>query len=312
LINIKSIDIIKKLEENIFSEIQMKREFYFMNELLKEIEYNNGIFPKEQLKEIIHRKEEFIPELLEILKNAKENYAEILEKPEYFAHIYASFLLAQFKEKQSLKLIVDLISLPDEIPDDMFGDLITEELHKILASVCGGDTELIKRLVEDSSINEYVRCAAIKSFIVLLGEGEISQSEVIEYYKSLFEGKLEREFSQVWNELICSSCEAGPSELYAYIKRAYVDGLVEDEIITLEDVDGAIKIHDKEKFPNLINEGYGFIKDTIAELSCWVCFKKESDKPKSQFMLGINKVNKSKKKDKKKQAKATKKKQRKK
>ena len=89
----------------------------------------------------------------------------------------------------------------------------------------------IKRLMEDSNVNEYVRCAAIKTFIVLLGEGVISQSEVIEYYKSLYEGKLERELSQVWNELICSSCEAGPSELYEYIKKAYEDELVEEDII---------------------------------------------------------------------------------
>ena len=282
-----------------------------MNELLKEIDHNNGEFPQLQLKEIIKRKEEFIPELLEILKNAKENHEDILKEPEYFAHIYASFLLAQFKEKQSFKLIIDLVSLPDEIPDGMFGDLLTEELHKILASVCGGETESIKRLVEDSSVNEYVRCAAIKSFIVLLGEGVISQSEVIEYYKSLYEGKLEREFTQVWNELICSSCEAGPEELYQYIKKAFEDELVEEDLITLADVDDAVKIHDKEKFPNLKNEGYAFIMDTIAELGCWICFRKDTDKPKSEFMIGINKLNKDKKKNKKKQIKATKKKQRK-
>ncbi|MBU3092414.1 DUF1186 family protein [Clostridium sp. CF011] len=281
-----------------------------MNELLKEIEYNNGKFPEAQLKEIINRKEEFIPELLEVLKNAKENYGEILEKPNYFAHIYAIFLLAQFKEKQSIEPIIDLISLPNEISDDIFGDFLTEDLHKILASVCGSDMDPIKRLVEDSSVNEYVRSAAIKSFIVLLGEGVISQSEVIEYYKSLFEEKLEREFSQVWNELIYDSCEAGPSELYEHIKKAYKDGLIDEECISLEEVDGAIKIHDKEKFPKLKEEGYSFLKDTIEELGCWRCFPRESIESKSQYMLGINKMNKN--KNKKKQVKATKKKQRKK
>ena len=279
-----------------------------MNELLKEIEYNNGEFPEIQLKEIINRREEFIPELLEILKNAKENYDEILQKPNYFAHIYATFLLAQFKEKQSFKLIIDLVSLPNEISNDIFRDFLTEDLHKILASVCGGDTQPIKKLVEDSNVNEYVRCAAIKSFIALLGEDVISQSEVIEYYKSLFQGKLEREFSQVWNELIYDSCEAGPSELYEHIKKAYKDELVDEDCISLEEVDGAIKIHDKEKFPNLKDEGYAFLKDTIEELSCWECFNRDSDKPKAHYMPKNKKANKNKKK----QVKATKKKQRKK
>ncbi|MGH4121323.1 DUF1186 domain-containing protein [Clostridium sp.] len=282
-----------------------------MNELLKAIQHNNGEFPEEQLKEIINRKEEFIPELLHILKNAMEHYEDIIEDRDYFAHIYACFLLAQFKEVKSISLIIDLVSLPDEIPDDMFGDLLTEELHKILASVCGGDTQSIKRLVEDSSVNEYVRCAAIKSFIVLLGEGVISQSEVVEYYKSLYEGKLERKFSQAWNELVCSSCEAGPNELYEYIKKAYEDNLVEDDFIEFEEVNEAIKIHDSEKFPNLKNEGYAFIEDTIAELGCWVCFRKDTAKDKPQHIMQSSKSNKGKKKNKKKQVKATKKKQRK-
>lgn len=282
-----------------------------MNELIKEIEYNNGKFPEAQLKEIISRKEEFIPELLEVLRNAKENYEEILEKPNYFAHIYATFLLAQFKEKQSFETIIDLISLPKEIPDDIFGEFLTEDLHKILASVCGGDLLPIKKLVEDSEVNEYVRCAAIKSFIVLLGEGVISQNEVLDYYKSLFEGKLEREFSQVWNELIYDSCEVGPSELYEHIKKAYADELIDEECISLEEVDGAIKIHDKTKFPKLKDEGYSFVVDTIEELGCWRCFTKSSDKSKSQFMQGINKMKKN-NKNKKQQVKATKKKQRKK
>ncbi|MBX4268335.1 DUF1186 domain-containing protein [Clostridium estertheticum] len=283
-----------------------------MKELLKEIEYNNGEFPERQLKEIINRRDEFIPELIEILKNAKDNYEEILEKPDYFAHIYAIFLLAQFKEKRSLKPIIDLISIQNEISSDIFREYLTEDLHKILASVCGSDTEPLKKLVEDSSINEYVRSAAIKSFIALLGEGVISQEEVIEYYKSLFEGKLEREFSQVWNELIYDSCDAGPSELYQYIKKAYADELVDEECISLEEVEVAIKIHDITKFPNLKDEGYSFFNDTMAELGCWDCFAKKNNDSKSQFMLGVSKLNKGKSKNKKKQVKATKKKQRKK
>ena len=47
---------------------------------------------------------------------------------------------------------------------------------------------------------------------------------------------------------------------------------MDEECISLEEVDGAIKIHDITKFPNLKNEGYSFINDTIEELGCWTCF----------------------------------------
>ena len=84
------------------------------------------------------------------------------------------------------------------------------------------------------------------------------------------------------------------------------------ECISLEEVEGAIKIHDIKKFPNLKDEGYSFFNDTIEELGCWTCFAKKSNDSKSQFMLGVSKLNKGKSKNKKKQIKATKKKQRKK
>jgi hypothetical protein len=44
---------------------------------------------------------------------------------------------------------------------DPIGDIVTEDLNSILASVCHGDLGLIKQLIEDPEANEYVRSAAI-------------------------------------------------------------------------------------------------------------------------------------------------------
>ncbi|WP_368490596.1 DUF1186 domain-containing protein [Clostridium sp. BJN0013] len=280
-----------------------------MNRLLEQIEYVNGKFPEKQLREIINRKEEFIPELLEILETVKYNYEEIVEKPGYFLHIYASYLLAQFKEKQSFLLIIDLVSLPGEITYNIFGDVITEDLHRILASVCNGNIEPIKKLLEDENVNEYVKIAAIKTFSVLWVEGVISKGEIVEYYRSLFKEKLKRECSVVWGSLVSNCCEICPDELYEEIKEAYKDNLIETFYISLEEVKENFNIEDDERILNLKMRGYEFIRDTIKDLKYWPCFR-QNIKSQSQNATHIQRKIPDKKKKKRKQIKASKKQQR--
>lgn len=280
-----------------------------MNKLLEKIKYANGKFPKEQIRQIINRKEEFIPELIEILKSAKNNYNEILEKPNYFLHIYAGYLLAQFNEEQSFPLIMDLISLPNEIIFQIFGDVITEDLHRILASICKGNVEPVKELLENENINEYVRVAAIKTFSVLWVEGIISKDEIINYYRSLFKGKLKRESSVVWGSLVSNCCEVCPDELYEEIKEAYNDNLIETFYISLKEVEKNLNIEDDERILRLKTRGYQFIRDTVKDLEYWPCFQ-QNIKSKLQNKDHIQRKIIDKKKRKRKQVKASRKSQR--
>lgn len=269
-----------------------------MNGVLEQIKYTNGKFPEEQIRQIIARKEEFIPELIDILKFAKDDYNEILGKPNYFLHIYAAYLLAQFNEEKSFPVIIDLISLMDEIVFDIFGDVVTEDLHRILASVCKGNVEPIKELLENENINDYVRIAAIKTFPVLWVEGVICKNEIIEYYRSLFKGKLKRECSVIWGSLVSNCCEICPDELYLEIKEAYSDNLIETFYISLKNVEGNFNIEDDEKILNLKRRGYEYIRDTIKDLKYWPCFRKNiKSKPQHEVNIQKKEADKKKKKE---------------
>lgn len=280
-----------------------------MNALLEQIKYANGKFPEEQIRQIISRKEEFIPELIEILRSAKDNYNEILGKPNYFLHIYAAYLLAQFNEGESFSLIIDLISLSDEIVFKIFGDVVTEDLHRILASVCKGNVQPVKELLENENINEYIRVAAIKTFPVLWVEGVVSKDEIIKYYRSLFKEKLKRERSVVWGSLVSNCCEICPDELYEEIKEAYKDNLIENFYISLEEVEENFDIEDDERILNLKRRGYEFIRDTIKDLEYWPCFQ-QNIKSEPQKVIHIQRKIANKKKKKRKQVKASRKNQR--
>jgi hypothetical protein len=90
------------------------------------------------VNEAVKHKEEITPYLIDILKKILDDpnhYADSEDKESsYFGGIYAVILLSHFRESKAHDLIVDLFSLPGELPHDIFGDIVTEDLPAILYS----------------------------------------------------------------------------------------------------------------------------------------------------------------------------------
>lgn len=171
-------------------------------EILQYLKFNAGIFPRLAVNEAITRKEEITPALLQILKEAGNNFDQLVEQENYMAYIYAMYLLAQFREKKAYPLVFNFFSRPGTITLDVTGDVVTEDLGRILASVCDGETDLMEQLIENSEVNEFVRDAALCGMTALVANDIKNREEVLSYYKQLFQKKLEKEPSYVWNGLI--------------------------------------------------------------------------------------------------------------
>ena len=135
-----------------------------VKEILSELENNTGKFPREALERAIESKEAITPFLLDVLSKCKDNLEDLFNKPDYFLHIYALFLLAQFREPKAYPLIIDFFSVPGELPLEVTGDVVTEGLGKILASVSDGNIEPIKQLIENQEVDQFTRSAAIRDF----------------------------------------------------------------------------------------------------------------------------------------------------
>ncbi len=248
-----------------------------VQDILKQLEVNEGTFPREAVAQAIELRDAITPELLRILEYACDNIEEIAERPAYFAHIYAMYLLAQFREPQAYPLIVQFFSVPGEITLDVTGDLVTEDLGRILASVAHGDIGLITDLVENEQANDYVRDAALRSLVTVVACGEQTREDVLAYYQSLFQGGLPREFTILWNGLVWASTHLCPEELYEDIKQAYEDELVENGVIGLEDVESFLQRGKEQVLDELRNNRrYSLITDTIKEMEWWACFQPKS------------------------------------
>ena len=242
-------------------------------QILRELKRATGRFPRAAVEAAITCREEITPELLRILGDTTERAAEIDAEGDYMAHLYAMFLLAQFREVRAYPLVVKFASLPGELPHSLCGDFITEDLGKVLASVCGGDLAGIQSLIENEAVNEWVRGAALSSLATLVAVGQKSRDEIVSYFVELFRGKLEREFSHVWNELVSCTADLYPGELIADIERAYEDGLVEPGYIGWDDVNDAVARGKDQMLARLAKTSHHrLVEDTVREMEWWACF----------------------------------------
>ncbi|HID55336.1 TPA: DUF1186 domain-containing protein [Candidatus Poribacteria bacterium] len=247
-----------------------------IKEILSELEYNKGYFPHEAVREAIRQKEKMIPELLKVLENVERNIHQIEERPDYMAHIYAMFLLAQFREKKAYPLIVNIFSHPGDTSYKIGGDFLTEDLPRVLASVCHGDTRLIEQLIAKRDADEYARSAGLRALLILVVNGKKRREEVMEYYKALFRGGLEREPSAVWNELALCSSYLSAEEVYEDIERAYEEDLVDPLFIDLEDVKELLSAGWERNLRCLKEDHhYQLVEDTIGSMEWWACFQAE-------------------------------------
>jgi hypothetical protein len=214
-----------------------------IQEIIAKLETFNGTFPKEALEAAIAKKEEIIPELLEVLNKVIQDAEGYALKSDYILHTHALYLLAQFREKQAYPVIYKFFSIPTI--ELLIGESHIEQAGRILASVSNGDLSLIKELIENPDVYEYARSSSIDALIVLMVNGELSRELVIEYFAELFDSKLERKQDYIWNGLIATCLDLNMTELLDKIKEAFSSKFVL-ETLTLDEVIEAFELNKKD------------------------------------------------------------------
>jgi hypothetical protein len=241
-----------------------------LDEIIVAITHWKGDIPEEAFKEAENHKRELIPELITLLKTVTADPQKYIVQEDYWGHISAILLLSQFQEKSACKTISDFFSLPDEVIWELTGEMVTEELGKILASVCNGDLSLIKGLIESEAVDSFVRAAGIDCLLVLLASGKISRNDVVSYFKELYLEKLQRKSSLIWNHLVISSVNIHPKDMFEEIERAFKDGLIDRDFINLKEVEAAMDSSKDEILTWLTqNKTYSMLQDSLSALKNW-------------------------------------------
>ena len=233
----------------------------------------DAYFPRAALEDAIAQQAAITPALLDIIKGIANN-PESLE--DSLAFTYCIYLLAQFREKRAYPIIVQYfgqLGCEDEALD-LIGDIVTEDLNSLLASVFNGDLSLIKQLIEDSGVNQYVRSAALNALVILYNTDQMSRAELINYIGTLLDYCLNHDEDPFFVAcLVILACDIHPKELYDVIVQCFDQDLLEENIIDREYVDECMQMAIETVLAKLKEHPlYQLINNVISEMEWWACF----------------------------------------
>ncbi len=231
----------------------------------------------------VEQRDAITPALIAALDRVSADPAHFLKHGEECLHLFAIYLLAQFRERRALDAFIRFFSLPGEVALDLTGDMVMENGAAVIASVCGGDPAPLLRLAHDESVNEYVRGQAIAGLLVQSVWGERSREAVITDLRGFFSSLPEPGDGFVWAELVGAVSDFNALELLPEVRRAFVEELVDESIIGLDDIDPA-EMHEQREYPPPSPEERfrWFCErnapiDAVAECSSWLCFDDEEE-----------------------------------
>lgn len=254
--------------------------------------------PLETLIDLAENREKYSGELLEILDYTVSKAEELSKEGSFILHIIAMYTLAYFKEKGAYSGIVAIAKLPPRVINPLLEDTITEGLSSIIASVCDGNLEPIKGIIESRECDVYVRRAALGALVALVANGVVDRDEVVCYFKELYNHKIYLLDEDVIECLIDKSLDIHPQGLEEEISKAndgdvlgfyspdIEDSLEEQGIKCIECVLEEAKTYSEYRFVS---------KEDVLNLSKWLgnTVKREyiyedSDEEYNPFMHGFD------------------------
>jgi hypothetical protein len=243
-----------------------------IEELLVRLDRHDGSFPESFIAEVIAQREVVTPRLLEILEDIDRDPEPWLADENGMLHIWALYLLALFRETRAYPLLVRLFSRPGEFAFELAGDVATQDLGRMLASVSGGDVSGMTALIENEQANEYVRSVAMDSMVSLVATGQRTRDEVMAYFLQLFH-KLERQPGAQWDGLANACADLWPQEAMEELDRAYQDGLVDPRSIGWEEIESILQLGQQVALQR-VRYREPLITDLARDMGWMQCFHK--------------------------------------
>jgi len=235
-----------------------------LDEILTQLECARGDFPGEALRAAANHGAEIVAPLIESIEHATREGAQLPD--DYTLHLFAMHVLAQRRERSAYRAVVQMCRLSEHDLDGLIGDVVTEGLPQILASVALGDISLLQELLEDESVSEWVRSSALLAIAACAVEGAISQEQFVGYFEQLWRGdRIARRACIVWDEMACVAADLGLVEFLADIEIAFDQGLLVENMIGREEAVADLS-GEPLRFQPQSPRRYGFVLDAAAEL----------------------------------------------
>jgi len=212
-------------------------------ELIAEVVSSELRVPIPLAEEICNRPDS-VPYLARIIEEDK--YWEWGGPGDAWSPIHALHLLGGMKTTEALQVLIDTLRARGED----IGDWLTEDMPSILANFGTSAVEPLKEMVQDDSLDDFVRGAVSTALVVIAYNHTEYRAPVIKLFRQIVkEANVKRaeEANYTFVTLIVDDlAELKDPEAIEDIKQAFANGLIDDFFISLEDVKRIYGTSDKD------------------------------------------------------------------
>jgi tetratricopeptide (TPR) repeat protein len=160
------------------------------------------------------------------------------ENCESESRFYWSLRLAGFiGATEVFQWVEKLCYISVEVFDRALGDcFITEDLSYLIADTMS-DWNLLKGIIENPSLDEFIRRSCLDALVMSVAKGNIERIEVTDYFKDLFRRIFEEELDDFLSTGLISAClDLWPGECMEEIREMFGFNLVDESDISIDDV----------------------------------------------------------------------------
>ena len=237
--------------------------------LLDLLDCNDSHTVRDAIREAQQSRELVSSLLLDVVKNlAHSDWEGSL-------NTLAAYLLASFRDRRALEPLVSYFEASDEEAVDAWGDVVTEDLGAILASLSGGDLTPVKRLIACEAASEWARGAAVRAYVVAVVAGIVTHEAADQDLEELMNSRLRWTPGDAWDELACATADLGSRRLLPYIERAMERGVVNPRMITIEEVRADVSRGPEAMIETSRSYGKGHLIDDVVDATRWWSFFRE-------------------------------------
>ncbi len=223
-------------------------------------------YPAAAVDACLARPAEAAPLLRAILQRAARGLPlSDAERGQLFVGLH---ILAKLRDEQSFLPLMRLLRRPSDELDDLLGDVLTETLQKIAASVFDGDADSLFEAIDDPSLDDSSHHALWGAATTLTFQGRIGR-EPLRAAILRFAPPIDDELS--WAGWADAITHLGYEDIEAEQGAAWIDQRLPDAIMTRKHFDGdlAAALHAPDDASRLAKSGMGTLDDVAGALS-WV------------------------------------------
>jgi hypothetical protein len=255
------------------------------DQVLIELAKDRTTHPLEALGSAEAHRDVLVQPLLEVLDRCV-THPDTASEEEAQLFCYALYLLAKWRETRAYPLVIRWLSLSDAASTGLSGDVSTQDGARILAAVCDGDLEPIKRLVLNRDADEFSRGVAVAALALLAVWAEVPRDTILDYFAWLAREGLERQTNYVWGALAAESADIEALAVFPDLRRAYDDGFIDPRVIgrsELDEVEASPRGHHVER----MKDRHPPIDDIAKATSWWARFGERASVRRAEALAAL-------------------------